>query len=77
MNFGPKVQTAIRIIYAASLTLVWINGQSSKYVYYMSRGTRQGCPLLPLLFALGIEPLAETLRKLEVLFWHFHWGVYS
>jgi len=43
-------------------TSVMINGELSS-TYKLTRGVRQGDPLLCLLFNLAIEPLAEMLRR--------------
>lgn len=64
MNFGPKFCTALRTAYQCPQARVKFNALLSSR-FDISRGTRQGCPLSPLLFALAIEPLAEALRKQE------------
>lgn len=61
MSFGSKFQTAIQAIYKQPSARVRVNGLLSSS-FKISRGTRQGCPLSPLLFVLAMEPLAETLR---------------
>lgn len=54
-GFGKKFITWIRLLYSSPLAGVNTNRQYSTY-FPLSRGTRQGCLLSPLLFALAIEP---------------------
>lgn len=51
----------MRLLYASPQARVYTNNHYSSY-FSLSRGTRQGCPLSPLLFVLVIEPLAIKLR---------------
>lgn len=61
MGFGPNFLMAIQSIYKDPSARVCLNGFTSSS-FHIKRGTQQGCPLSPLLFALALEPLAETLR---------------
>jgi len=60
-GFGPKLISWIRLLYSAPLARVKTNSEISP-PFPLSRGTRQGCPLSPLLFALAIEPLSIALK---------------
>ena len=51
----------VELLYHNPLGAVITNGKYSPY-FALGRGTRQGCPLSPLLFAIAIEPLAEAIR---------------
>ncbi|XP_015283793.1 PREDICTED: ras-related protein Rab-4A [Gekko japonicus] len=61
MNFGPKFLNSIYTIYLAPSASIQTNNISSDNIK-LSRGTRQGCPISPLLFAIAIEPLANAIR---------------
>lgn len=50
-----------RLLYQNPMAAVITNSKCSPY-FALGRGTRQGCPLSPLLFAVAIELLAETIR---------------
>lgn len=61
-GFDETFISWIKLLYAQPLAGVITNGKQSEY-FPLGRGTRQGCPLSPLLFAIAIEPLAIALRQ--------------
>lgn len=65
-GFGLAFCSWIRILYATPQASVRTNKIISNY-FPICRGTRQGCPLSPLLCDLAIEPLAVALRSAEEL----------
>lgn len=60
-KFGPNFVKWLRLLYDNPKARVRVNGECSEW-FQLGRGTRQGCPLSPLLFALALEPLAIALR---------------
>ncbi|CAI5656797.1 unnamed protein product [Oreochromis niloticus] len=60
-GFGDSFISWIHLLYTTPLASVCTNNVNSEY-FTLSRGTRQGCPLSPLLFTLAIEPLSVALR---------------
>ena len=63
-GFGEKFISWINLLYGLPPASVQTNSFRSEY-FPLQRGTRQGCPLSPMLFALAIEPLAIALRSLK------------
>jgi len=62
-GYGPNFISWIKLLYTLPKASVVTNGKQSPY-FQLSRATRQGCPISPLLFALAIEPLSITLKSL-------------
>ena len=58
---GSRFISWIALLYSSPKASVSTNGIKSQY-FTLSRGTRQGCPLSPLLFAVAIEPLSIALK---------------
>ena len=65
-NFGPSVIRWIDICYNHIESCVLNNGWATD-VFKLERGVRQGCPFSPYLFVLGVEILAEKIRKNETI----------
>ena len=61
-GFGTGFDRWIKIMYSNPKAAVMTNGLTSSF-FNLSRGTRQGCPLSPLLFTVALEPLAVAIRE--------------
>lgn len=55
-DFGPFATQWLKALSNSPVAAVKVNGQISK-PFYLYHGTRQGCPLSPLIFVLALEPL--------------------
>ncbi len=64
-GFGEHFISMIKTLYHSPAASV-ITGNIISPSFPLQRGTRQGCPLSPLLFCLFLEPLAQAIRKSEV-----------
>ena len=60
-GFGSHFLTTLRTIYNAPVANLVVKGYKSQDIP-IHRGTRQGCPLSPVLFILALEPLATKIR---------------
>lgn len=61
-KFGQKFISMVKLLYDNPCAQILTN-QTLSSRFNLHRGTRQGCPLSPLIFALAIEPLAESIRS--------------
>ncbi len=64
-GFGEHLISMIKTLYHSPAASV-ITGNIISPPFPLQRGTRQGCPLSPLLFCPSLEPLAQAVRKSEV-----------
>lgn len=63
-SFNESFINWIKLLYTNPQAALLINGTISE-AFSLERGTKQGCPLSPLLFNLVIEPLAVSIRMSE------------
>jgi len=61
-GFGLSFQKWIKVFYQDIERCVLNNGWASNF-FELTRGVWQGCPLLPYLFIISAEIMAENVRK--------------
>lgn len=69
MGLGPVFLQLIGVLYNSPTARIKV-GHLVTDPIAITRGTRQGCPLSPILYALVAEPLARALRE-----YHSHKGI--
>ena len=62
MNIRGTYLNIIKAIYDKPTTNIILNGEKLK-AFPLKSGTRQGCPLSPLLFNIVLEVLATAVRE--------------
>ena len=62
VGIGATYYKIIKIIYDKSTANIILNGEKLKS-FPLRSGTRQGCPLSPLLFNIVMEVLATAIRE--------------
>ena len=72
-GFEDSLISWIKLLYLRPTATVITKRQPSEQ-FSLGRGTRQGCSLSPLLFAIAIEPLAIALRQSEDFQGKERWG---
>ena len=64
MGLGEGFISMIKVLYTNPSAMV-MTGKNCSSLFDVSRSSRQGCPLSPLLFALSLEPLAQAVRQAD------------
>ena len=62
MDIEGTYLNIVKAIYDKPIANIILNGEKLK-AFHLRSGTRQGCPLLPLLFSIVVEVLAIVIRE--------------
>ncbi len=62
LNFGSSFRSWVKLLYTDIFSTVLVNDYVSE-LFPVTRGVRQGCPLLPLLYVLVAETIASAIGK--------------
>ena len=66
MGFGATFIHYVKVLYSNPTAMV-LTGKICSSLFTVGRSSRQGCPLSPLLFALSLEPLAQSVRQATMI----------